>query len=219
MATEKRPSPKPANVSRYAAVELLPWDPDSPAHVERLYNQRVVCGWGKDSIESYRELQRKGSMALQWIILPSNEPSMTPHLGAHAKAYPAESTPLLDTASSLGGKPRTPSNTSFLPVGHISLSTDGTNPELTDASKGIYYISAFYVSNALQGLGLGRAAMDLVEKAVIDPPLSAKVLTLDTIADSNGRDNIVEWFLRQGLKPPVVWHRLLPLHSVSMLSL
>lgn len=113
-------------------------------------------------------------------VLPPDDPAMQQHLDRHAAAFPLESTPLLDSAVSLGGKPRTPTNAPFHPVGHISLDTDVANPELADASKGIYHIATFYVSRALQGAGLGRAAMDLVEGTAMKEPLCAKVLTLGT---------------------------------------
>jgi GNAT superfamily N-acetyltransferase len=49
------------------------------------------------------------------------------------------------------------------------------------AGSGWYWISDFYVSRALQGAGLGRAAMDTVESIAISEPLNAKVLGLNSI--------------------------------------
>jgi GNAT superfamily N-acetyltransferase len=102
-----------------------------------------------------------------------------------------EKVPLLDTATSLAGKPRTTQrlSESFTPVGHISLDFYNEDPSLADPSKGIYYISTFYVSRALQGGGLGRAAMDAIERMAIEPPLNARVLALDTLSREQALDD------------------------------
>jgi hypothetical protein len=47
---------------------LIPWDPESLEHVQRLYQQRVACGWYEQDIESWRDRQRSGAIALQWIV-------------------------------------------------------------------------------------------------------------------------------------------------------
>ena len=54
--------------SRSSQVELIPWDPESPAHAERLYEQRIACGWDEDKIEAWKDLQRRGKMNLQWVV-------------------------------------------------------------------------------------------------------------------------------------------------------
>lgn len=67
----------------------------------------------------------------------------------------------------------------FVPVGHISLDAQGDDVNQAET----YKISSFYVSVALQGGGLGRAAMDAVEHMAISEPLCAKWLMLSTPAD------------------------------------
>ena len=47
---------------------LIPWDPESPEQVERLYQQRVACGWYENDVESWRGRQRSGAIALQWMV-------------------------------------------------------------------------------------------------------------------------------------------------------
>lgn len=49
-------------------VVLIPWDPDAPAHVERLRLQRVACGWKVECVEAWRALQREGETGLHWIV-------------------------------------------------------------------------------------------------------------------------------------------------------
>jgi hypothetical protein len=51
------------------AVQLIPWDPDSPDHLQRLVLQRLACGWDNDYVTTkWRDLQRKGSKSIQWIV-------------------------------------------------------------------------------------------------------------------------------------------------------
>ena len=96
------------------------------------------------------------------------------------KIWPLEARPLSDTATSLGGISRTADPTRrFLPVGHISLNADGEDFVL----EGSYKIAYFYVSTALQGGGLGRAAMDAVESMAASQPLCAKLLWLSTTSN------------------------------------
>jgi GNAT superfamily N-acetyltransferase len=111
-------------------------------------------------------------------------------LEQHILEHPDEKTPISDTARSLAGKPRTrsPFLDAFIPIGHISLDFYHPDQSLADPTKGIFYISTFYVSHALQGGGIGRAAMDAVENMAIEPPLCAKVLALDTLAREQALD-------------------------------
>jgi hypothetical protein len=59
----------PEKKSGNAAVILLPWDPESPKHVERLYQQRIACGWNSQAVdEVWRDAQRTGKKAIRWIV-------------------------------------------------------------------------------------------------------------------------------------------------------
>ncbi len=64
-----------------AVATLIPWDPDSDSHAERLYNHRVACGWDQDKIEVWNVLQREGKMNIQWVvrlsIISLNHPIVT----------------------------------------------------------------------------------------------------------------------------------------------
>jgi hypothetical protein len=124
-------------------------------------------------------------------IITEDDPQKEFKLAQHVMQHVNEKMPLLDTAVSLAGKPRSTQRLSdaFIPVGHISLDFYNDDSSLADPSKGIYYISTFYVSRALQGGGLGRAAMDAIEKLAIEPPLNAKVLALDTLSREQALDD------------------------------
>jgi GNAT superfamily N-acetyltransferase len=119
-------------------------------------------------------------------VLEDSDPEKDAKLLKHAEAYPQEQEPLVDSAISFGGNSRTipsPQRT-FTPVGHICLGRVPTEYEASrfaENEEGLYWISNFYVSHALQGSGLGRAAMDTVENLAISEPLCAKTLALNTI--------------------------------------
>jgi hypothetical protein len=127
-------------------------------------------------------------------------------LSRHLEAWPLEVQPLVDCAVSLGGKPRA-ANTdrSFVPVGHITLESENADPSCADASKGIYRIATFYISTAIQGSGLGRAAMDYLENMATSPPLNAKTLTLSTQANEY-EEKEEKWaaMVKEGREPPKV---------------
>ncbi|KAJ5936677.1 hypothetical protein N7466_003127 [Penicillium verhagenii] len=146
-----------------AKVVLIPWDPDSGAHRKALVKQREECSWHQERVEKeWREAQAKGEKCIYWIKNPL----------------------LRDTAQSINAIPRKPSHKAFVPVGHISL--DAQNPEakhidLKSALTGAFWIKSFYVSRAIQSQGVGRAAMDEVEKMATRAPLNGQTLILDTI--------------------------------------
>lgn len=70
-------------------------------------------------------------------------------------------------------------------MGHISLDSESPNPGQADASQGLYCITTLYISRAIHGGGLGRAALDAIESMAINEPLCAKILSLDTLANSS----------------------------------
>ncbi|KAK9372528.1 uncharacterized protein V1513DRAFT_451977 [Lipomyces chichibuensis] len=185
-------------------VILVPWDPNSSEHRQRLYEQRVACGWKEDMIGKWQGLQREGKMTIQWVVLTDDDPARDSKLAQHIMQFPAEKESILDSATSFGGMPRLlpDSPYSFIPVGHISLDSEHPDPSLANPSEGLYCISTFYISRALQSCGLGRAAMDTVERIAIEEPLCAKTLALDTQAREQALN--VEMWKAFKLSPPKV---------------
>ncbi|KAH6693318.1 hypothetical protein DL95DRAFT_393397 [Leptodontidium sp. 2 PMI_412] len=198
-----------------AKVDLIAWDPESPEHIERMFQQRIACGWKSDLVQKWRGLQREGKMAIQWVILSEEDPDKEIKLAQHLLKYPNESTPIHDTAITLGAKSREPTSRSFIPVGHISLDSESSNPDQADASQGMYCITTFYISRAIQSGGLGSAAMDRIESEAVNEPLNAKILSLDTLANSSLENEAIwpkmgmdvptfsnqDWYERRGYKP------------------
>lgn len=49
-------------------VELVPWDPDSNQQYERMFDQRVACGWRETEVPDWKEAQLKRTKVLYWIV-------------------------------------------------------------------------------------------------------------------------------------------------------
>ena len=49
-------------------IELIPWDHTSAEHLDRMYKQRVACGWRSDEIEKWKIMSEEGRKVLYWIV-------------------------------------------------------------------------------------------------------------------------------------------------------
>lgn len=50
-------------------VELYPWDYHSSDHIERMYLQRLACGWRSEEVhEQWVRLCREGHKTLYWVV-------------------------------------------------------------------------------------------------------------------------------------------------------
>jgi hypothetical protein len=50
-------------------VTLIPWDPNSEAHVELLVKQRVECSWDQEKVETkWKGQQLQGEKCIYWIV-------------------------------------------------------------------------------------------------------------------------------------------------------
>ncbi|KAI0868282.1 hypothetical protein GGS24DRAFT_219597 [Hypoxylon argillaceum] len=168
---------------------LIPWDPDSQEHVDRLRLQRIACGWKVEQVEIWRDPQRKGEIGLHWVVLHPDHPETLSRLEKHFGAYPNEVEALQDTCTMILGRPHKPNPLipSFFPVGHIALDSVTSVPELgTSLSDGILSLMNFYISKSLQSLGLGGVALSYCEKMAKEE-FGAKAITLETISNHECR--------------------------------
>lgn len=51
-----------------AKIQLVPWDFNSVDHRDRLFQQRVACGFGSESVERWERECRAGTSAMYWIV-------------------------------------------------------------------------------------------------------------------------------------------------------
>ncbi|KAI4595179.1 hypothetical protein KJ359_007155 [Pestalotiopsis sp. 9143b] len=180
------PSPLPRTRDDVAqAVTLIPWDPESADHVERLRLQRIACGWKVQQVDNWRDSQRSGDIGMHWVVLTPSHPDTPSRLQKHIRAFPDESAPLADTCRLVLSRAHTPDpqlNT-FVPIGHISLDVVTSFPELrASAADGVYSINSFYISRGIQRGGLGAAAMAACERMAMTD-FGAKTMTLSTISN------------------------------------
>ncbi|KAI8948545.1 hypothetical protein F4801DRAFT_604347 [Xylaria longipes] len=172
-----------------APIYLIPWDPDSQEHVDRMRLQRIACGWKVEEVEGWRDPQRKGDIGLHWVVLHPDHPDTPSRLERHFAGHSSEVEALLDSNTMILGRPhkRDPLIPFFHPVGHIALNAVTPKPELeTSLSNGILSLVNFYISTALQSLGLGGVALECCEKMAKEA-FGAKTITLDTIANEEVR--------------------------------
>lgn len=55
--------------ARKPRVELVPWNYASSEHVERMYLQRLGCGWRSDEVhEKWTSLGREGQKTMYWVV-------------------------------------------------------------------------------------------------------------------------------------------------------
>ncbi|RSM19185.1 hypothetical protein CDV31_001861 [Fusarium ambrosium] len=202
--------------TRQDQLLLVPWDPESPEHIARLIEQRVQCGWNMELVEKkWRGKQRSGHKCIYWITLSPEDAGTQESLQLHFDKFPAEKAPLVDTATTIRAKPRTPTQESIHPVGHISLDDENVEAAhlgLDFPEKGVFWIKTFYVSKALQSKGIGRAAMDIAEAMAVNEPLCAKALALDTLHKDSANKMALEetgqlpkttnheWYERRGYR-------------------
>ncbi|KFY10807.1 hypothetical protein V492_04840 [Pseudogymnoascus sp. VKM F-4246] len=168
-------------------ITLIPWDFESEEHRQRLYVQRIACGWKADKISKWAIRQQEGTMSLHWVVLDPSDPKTAERISKHVANHPDETTPLEDSAVAVGGRPRDSSSSRllepFMPIGHISVDTVASTPKptlyLADPENHRFHLSAFYISKAIQGGGIGSATMEQAEHMAVSV-LGSKVITLDT---------------------------------------
>lgn len=49
-------------------VQLIPWDPTDDRQFQRMYDQRVACGWRMEEVGEWRDKQLRGVKFLYWIV-------------------------------------------------------------------------------------------------------------------------------------------------------
>jgi GNAT superfamily N-acetyltransferase len=103
---------------------------------------------------------------------------------------------LIDTAVSINAATRQPTQAEFIPIGHIALDSKNQKAKKIDLdipAVKVFWITSFFVLPHHRGQGIGRAAMDEIERIAIQEPLCAKTLMLDTV---EGKDQLREEFAK-----------------------
>lgn len=54
-----------------ATIKLVPWDPESDSHIQRLVEQRKACGWAAEQVpQLWRDAHLAGTKCIWWIVRP-----------------------------------------------------------------------------------------------------------------------------------------------------
>lgn len=134
-----------------AEIALIPWDPASDVHADRMTAQRHACGWDADQVPYWRKKVAAGDKLLFWIVL-SDDPADL--LAKHVAACADETEPLRDTAARVGRTERAPTGEEFLPIGHIALDEYAPRNVLFGLPAATLWIKSFYISKCVSFLHL-----------------------------------------------------------------
>ncbi|KAH7176422.1 hypothetical protein EDB81DRAFT_850327 [Dactylonectria macrodidyma] len=183
-------------------VRLIPWDPDSKEHVDRLFEQREDCGWDSEKVDPlWRDRQRSGTKCIFWITIPTDGSEADKKSRLQPERLAMKTAMLKDTSGSIRGMARAPTQEAFYPAGHISLDPENPGTEVFDLDipkEDVYWIKTFFVLRDLHSKGIGRAAMDTVESMAVEAPLCARTLALDTVQ----KDNAIALEISRRGQPP-----------------
>ncbi|GAA5929448.1 uncharacterized protein JCM15063_004152 [Sporobolomyces koalae] len=159
-------------------ITLVPFDPDNIVHVDTLRQQRILCDWAVDAIESWREQARRGVKGLYWVFPKDGEAART-----KLRLPPPE----IEVINRTGKPGPPPPYRDFRPLGHASLDWEDYDGDASLASKelGICTIATFYILASQQGLGLGNLVMKALEEKAVE--LGAKEITLNTLCGVAGK--------------------------------
>ncbi|PSK33429.1 E3 ubiquitin-protein ligase ubr1 [Elsinoe australis] len=176
-------------------VELIPWNFEDKEHLQRIEDQRLALGWFPDFSEVWKEKYAQGRRFMYWIVLSEYLSSKDELLAEHLRRFPKEMNPVIDTASGIGDHPREPTLKKFVPVGHIGLEKV-TASEVAELGlpQSCLWIKALFVSWALQGRSVSRAAMSQAEQIACCSPFNATITALECITEEFQAS---EWYLKK----------------------
>ncbi|KAK8144015.1 hypothetical protein G3M48_006427 [Beauveria asiatica] len=165
-----------------AGIALVPWDPASDRHADRMTTQRQACGWDVDKVSHWQERVAAGDKLLFWVVLLSGEGNDAAEalLARHRAECAGERESLRDTAARVGRSARKATGDAFLPIGHIALDEYPARNVLFGLPAATLWIKSFYISKAIRSGSLGRKAMAQVEAMAAAPPFCSAALALDT---------------------------------------
>ncbi|GAA5899233.1 GNAT family N-acetyltransferase [Sporobolomyces salmoneus] len=160
------------NLQPEEIITLVPFDPEDQIQVDTLNQQRILCGWNLDMIETWREQARRGVKGLYWIFPADTEAART------RLRLPLPERESFNQREGLG--PPAP-HPEFTPLGHASLDWEDYEGDesLANRAEGVITIATFYILASQQGLGLGNIVMKALEAKAIS--LGATQVTLNTL--------------------------------------
>ena len=163
------PTTKSASKKVPEGAQLIPMNLEDEEERKLLYDQRIICDWGKEHIPKWRKAMARNERAFLWITLPISQRK--------------DDIPTLHTASGEG----------ILPIGHLALDrVDDPAPEIEPdptvaAPDGsVLAISSLFVLPVYQSFGIGAWAMDRAETLAQQEPhgsTNCRAVTVTTLAE------------------------------------
>ncbi|KGQ03139.1 hypothetical protein BBAD15_g11646 [Beauveria bassiana D1-5] len=134
-----------------AGIALVPWDPASDSHADRMTTQRHACGWDVDKVSHWRERVTAGDKLLFWVVLSSGDGNDAAEalLAKHTSECAAEKGLLRDTAARVGRTARKATGDAFIPIGHIALDEYPARNVLFGLPPATLWIKSFYISKEI----------------------------------------------------------------------
>ncbi|KAH7381924.1 hypothetical protein BKA64DRAFT_749382 [Cadophora sp. MPI-SDFR-AT-0126] len=189
-------------------VSVIPWDPTSEPHVERLRQQRMSCGWDAENVSNWRTQQLSGQKVLLWLTLKPAHPCYDNLITSHILQFPQESKPISDSGSDTFPM-RRERQKGFTPIGHVSLDFPPTG--ITDPSRARIGATSLYLSPAIRGLELGNHVLKLMRGvgsrfarfAVMEVPIRESdeaVERFERFGDGRPEFSLADWYESFGWK-------------------
>ncbi|PNS14823.1 UPF0652 protein [Sphaceloma murrayae] len=191
-------------------VKLIPWDANDDNHFNRLHEQQAALGWFPPVTETWRSKQLAGERVFFWIVsrqlplymqglerlncskaLSEQCVGREVLLEKHFSEYPADRPPIYDTARKVLHVSRTASEEAFHPLGYVALDSKPPTPaDARDLPVSTWWIKSLYVSWALQNNGIGKKAMNALERVAVVAPFNATQLALEAITKEFANDEV-----------------------------
>ena len=65
---------------KYDKVRLIPWDAADVKQYQRMYDQRIACGWRHEEVPEWKDKVLAGTKFLYWVVRTSPPPPPPPPL-------------------------------------------------------------------------------------------------------------------------------------------
>ncbi|KAK0111119.1 hypothetical protein ONS95_001495 [Cadophora gregata] len=189
-------------------MSVIPWDPTSEQHFQRLQQQRISCGWGVENVSDWGTEQLEGKRVLCWLVIKPTHPCYDTLMASHISQFPQESECLPDSGSDTFPVQRERKET-FMPIGHISLDFPPTG--FADPARGRIGATSLYLSPAIRGLEFGRHVFGLMRGvagrfaryAVMEVPIRETVEAVERFekfGDGRPEFSLADWYESIGCK-------------------
>lgn len=226
------------NTDRFSLVPANLKNPDEYAEFKQ---QRIVCGWefSDEALQQMMDKQEKKLKSLFWITIPNIKDTSDTKEDDQRVSDSSNGVTDPSSASSCESAPALAHNYSpRIRAGHISLDSyaEPPDPELAREDRSIMTVQTFFIRPEYRLSGLGRGAMEVMERLAIREPYGSPqchTLALNTASKRYVEVDAPEWrgmWERLGMVPPTysneTWYEKLgyvywkdePRHAVESLD-